>query len=1441
MKNKVLKIVKRVTLVMLFLMLFILFLLQLSPIQNLIKNKVLSQVNQQLEIPLSIDKIKISFFDYIKVKKALWGVPNKDTLVYIKELSVDIHLTDLFRNKIHIEDVFLDGLKANLLKSSTDSLLNITSAIKIQSDTSKVDTSNTSNSMEIALDHLVLSNIQMLYHDEVDSSNISAKLKKLDLKMNDFNIQNNTYNVNSLKIDGLGFIRDVYKTTSSNDESSIDTVSSTLDYHVFIEKPIEISNLNLNFKDQSTQQDFKLEHTSFNIKPEVIDLPNQMIILNDFNILRTDVGLQTSVGEGDSRVESKVFSFKDIGWDVVLHRFKLNRASFNYTSLDSEGKQLAEPLMLDSLQLQIKELILDSTHFEAVVPAMQLRYNRNMLLQHLSTKLRVDERKAQVNQLKFETKRSLAELNVSVNYGSFKQLNDDFKNVQLNLQLDSRLNSSDVYLITQQPNPLKKDVEINLQADISGSLSELKLKKFKGNLKGALLFDIVGKVNALQNIEELKGDVYLNKIQLNTKKLLSYVPDSLIPNSIAFPDTVLLKGKLLGNKNNLSSDIHLESSTGNIDALLKLNMDSIPDKEFYQVNLNVEDLNLGYLLQKEDTLQMLSIDGKIEGSTTKFTDPSLNMDLNIKNLGLLNYRYKDGLIEGKYSDKYFKGKVEIEDDNLALNFAGELNLKDSIPFINANLNLRQANLKALNIMSDSTSVSGHVSVSVSGIQWNNLKGKVALGQIQYQTSDQKYTMDSVKLNLNQMTDSSIYVLRLHQIYSQDTLLLKEIDLDAKLKGTKALFNYEVASENNNKLKTKKVLVKGDGMFQLQNDTMLVNTDLLWYQNILQDPLKLNLDVSQVKTGDMNIFKVKALGDQINLSGYAKLNSDAVSNDIEASVNIDSLDFSLIEPMTHQYLNKFEGHLSGKVDIVGNKNQPDINGFVLFKNTTFNPTAANTDFSINDGKISVSNSLVLFDHMKVKDEDGNEAFIDGNINFKELSNPEFDIKLDADQFLLLNKPESSQGNYYGKVIADLDVKVAGNTLQPNIILTTAFNNKSDFTYVVTSSEPKAATQDDVVVFVKDSATLALEDTTGIDLMAVDMKGLNVTTNISISDQMDVTLVTDPASNEKLNIVGSGDLSLSIDPSGNQTLTGQYNIKKGSYTLRLYDVIKRDFSIKEGSSLTWYGDVMNANANISAIYKVRTNALSLMGVTQGQLSESETSSYNTTINVEVVMNLSGNLLSPDIDFDIVLTDKKVNSNIEAAITQLSNDESELNKQVFSLLILNRFSSNKASASTAVTYEIENTARQSLSKLLSQQLNRFSTQYLKGVDVSFDIDSYNQVVENQVNTRTDVSVDVSQNLFNDRLKLTVGGNVAVEENKQNRSSSSSDLTGDFELEYKISKDGTYRIKAFNKTEYEDELNGDVTKTGLSFMFIKDFTRFRDLFKNHKKKKSDAVIKEE
>ncbi len=1437
MKRKILKILLKVGLYFLALLFTALLLLQLPPIQNVIKNKILAQVNNQLNIPLSIDKIRLSFFDYLTVKNVFLGETKNDTLVYIKDLSVDIHLMDLLKKKVHIEQIKIKGLNTHLIKASADGILNISKAIK-QSGTDEIkDSSDISEPFQFAIDRVVLTNIKFDYINEIDSVSLNTYLQLFDLKINDLNLTGQIYNINSLKVDGLWFNQTSNKKVLSENAVVEDTIQTSINIKLSFENAIDVNNLNVTIDDYYSNQHLNVNNTSLYLNPELIDIQHQNIKLKQFNISNARVHITEGRNNDSDQVNNKAFSFADLGWNIELNKFIVDKSSFIFNRYESIGNSTSDAVDLNNLHLQLSDIVLDSLHFAAKIDNLKLLYNKHLLLQHLSTSVFINKEKAIVDQFKIETEKSLTTMEGSLYYGSFQLLQDHIEDTKVQISLNTQLNSADVFKIIQQANPLKQNAEIKLKANVVGNLSRMRINQFCGEITSAFSFDLSGLVNNISDIESVGGKLKFNHIRLQSNEILSFLPDSLIPTSISLPDSILITGNTEGSGKLITSNIKLKSPKGNIDAQFHLDLDSMPEKEFFTTELFLQELDLGYLLQKEDTLQKVSLKGVVKGSTNQFQNPNIHMDFVVKQIGLLNYCYKKLLINGSYSNRYFKGNVKIDDENIGFVFDGEMNFKDSIPFVNANLNMNRANLKALNLLSDSTSINGKINVAVEGREWNHLNGSVLAQDIHYQTVDQNISLDSIKVGFQQKIDSSIYHLRLHHIYMQDTLLYNGVRVNAKVIGNKALFDYGLESASNNQNEKEDTLLHGFGEFNLQEDTMMIQTHLKWYQGLLTDPLSLHLKASQIKNQESTIYQLQAEGNQLKINAEGNLKNTKTNNYIDASVKIDSLDFSLIESLTHQFLNKFQGHLIGNINVSGEMNSPDINGFIAIKNTTINPVAVNTDFIIDDGRINVNKNKLSMDHLKIYDRDGNEAFMDGVANFTDFTNPEFNLKFEADQFLMLNKTESADGNYYGKVIADLNVLMKGNMQQPNIILTTDFNRESNFTYVVTSTSPKASDQDDVVRFITDSTDNNTIDTVYQDFTSANIKGLNITTNIGITDKMDVTLVTDPSSNEKLNIVGNGDLSLNIDPSGNQTLTGQYSIKKGAYTLRLYDVIKRDFTIKEGGYLTWFGDVMNANADISAIYKVKTNALSLMGATQNELNSSEYEVYNTTINVEVVMNLSGDLLSPDIDFDITLSDKNVNSNIESVITQLNNDESELNKQVFSLLILNRFSSNKASASTTVSYELENNARQSLSKLLSQQLNRFSSQYLKGVDVSFDIDSYNQMVQNKVNARTDVSVDVSQNLFNDRLKLTVGGNVAVEENKQTGSASSSDLTGDFELEYKISKDGTYRLKAFNTTEYEDELNGDVTKTGLSLLFIKDFMRFRDLFKTHKRNNKDEA----
>ena len=181
--------------------------------------------------------------------------------------------------------------------------------------------------------------------------------------------------------------------------------------------------------------------------------------------------------------------------------------------------------------------------------------------------------------------------------------------------------------------------------------------------------------------------------------------------------------------------------------------------------------------------------------------------------------------------------------------------------------------------------------------------------------------------------------------------------------------------------------------------------------------------------------------------------------------------------------------------------------------------------------------------------------------------------------------------------------------------------------------------------------------------------------------------------------------------------------------------------------------------------------------------------------------------------------------AKIRDVNTRDSELNKQVFALLVLKRFISDNPLENQAGS-DTEGVARRSVSKLLTEQLNRLS-ENVEGVELSFDVKSYEDYSTGSGEGQTELQLGLSKSLMDDRLVVKVAGNLEVEGGSQN---SASDYIGDLALEYKLTEDGRFRITGFRNTNY-DMISGELIETGVGLIYIKDYNTLRELFKPNAK----------
>ena len=287
-----------------------------------------------------------------------------------------------------------------------------------------------------------------------------------------------------------------------------------------------------------------------------------------------------------------------------------------------------------------------------------------------------------------------------------------------------------------------------------------------------------------------------------------------------------------------------------------------------------------------------------------------------------------------------------------------------------------------------------------------------------------------------------------------------------------------------------------------------------------------------------------------------------------------------------------------------------------------------------------------------------------------------------------------------------------------------------------------------------------------------------------------------------------------------------------------LLRRKFEIQKGSTITWTGEPTTADLDVTAIYKTDAAPLDLLQQQLTGVSGSELNQYKQRIPFSTLLMMRGELMKPVITFDIT-TDEENSSvsatvldNTRAKLDQLRREEAEMNKQVFALLLLNRFiGENPFQSETGLS--ASTIAKQSVSRILSEQLNNLAEDLVGGVELNFDLESTEDYSSGNRNERTDLNVDLSKRLFDDRLKVTVGNNFGILGDTR-KNEQTTNIAGDVTLDYSLSKDGRYMLRAYRKNDYQVALQGQVIETGVGFIITLDYDKFREIFERSRKQRN-------
>ena len=536
--------------------------------------------------------------------------------------------------------------------------------------------------------------------------------------------------------------------------------------------------------------------------------------------------------------------------------------------------------------------------------------------------------------------------------------------------------------------------------------------------------------------------------------------------------------------------------------------------------------------------------------------------------------------------------------------------------------------------------------------------------------------------------------------------------------------------------------------------------------------------------------------------------------LDLNIEANELNLKFLEHYMKSIANDIKGRATGKVHFYGKFKGLNLDGAVM-TNASMNFDILNTHFAIKD-TILLAPTGLTFNNIHISDMEGHSGRMNGYLHFQHFKNLNYRFEIQANNMLVMNTKESTDMPFYGTVYGTGNALLTGNAIQGldvNVAMTT--NRNSIFTYI--NGSVASATSNQFIKFVDKTPRRTIQDSIQIISYyeqlqqkrqeAEEEQKTDIRLNILVDATPDATMkiIMDPVAGDYISGKGTGNIRTEFYNKGDVKMFGSYQINQGVYKFSLQEVIRKDFVIKNGSTITFNGAPLDANLDIQASYTVNSASLN-------DLIPEESSSIIQQPNVKVncIMNLSGILVRPTIKLGIELPNER--DEVQTLVRNYISTEEQMNMQILYLLGIGKFYTEDARNN-----QNSNVMSSVLSSTLSGQLNNALSQV-------FETNNWNIGTNLSTGDKgwTDMEVEgiLSGQLLNNRL--LINGNFGYRDNPM----ANTNFVGDFEAEWLINRSGDIRLKAYNETNDRYYTKTNLTTQGVGIMYKKDFNKWSDLF---------------
>ncbi|MFK8056722.1 MAG: translocation/assembly module TamB domain-containing protein [Saprospiraceae bacterium] len=992
----------------------------------------------------------------------------------------------------------------------------------------------------------------------------------------------------------------------------------------------------------------------------------------------------------------------------------------------------------------------------------------------------------------------------------------DFKDEHVDLAFEGKINLAegaerfdfeiDIRKLNLEPIQLSKD-PWSFAGKVNIKSNTLDLDNLEGNVSVSdfRLVNPKGNTYEIANLtaEQVIAPDGSKRLSLNSPLALVDISGDYrlrtLPNSIqsafakTYPDLYArTKMPIPERIDSLDTRISLEAKLTNVDSLLSAF--NVPVSNFNGSQLA---LTLDTELQNLD-LSLSSTAPKIAGVTVE------NLGLNLRgqsgeaildtkaqriSLGAFVFEKVDGY--GEYADGDFRFGIKTDTTS---NLLGNIVLGGAVEIADTALTLRL----------DPTSF-----IDVSNERWVVEEGnRLIIGKNRLDARDVQITSGERSIKLETVGKRGIDVL------------MRRLNLDL-------LNNYlnpdklKISGEVDAYLSATDIYAQEGISFSASIDTLTVN-DVDWgaIQNLI------TLENKNSPLGVYTTFSRK--GQQAVLDATIALQDGVViegkerpAQYFDAYLNSDDFDMSFISYFVPG-ITDLQGKLGADLHVKGTPDNMIPDGGILIDDCALTINYTQTRYFADSQFLSIDERILDASGRQITDMYGNVATLTGGLTHEGLKKWKCDVAIRTKKLLVNDTNKDDNPLYYGRAMAEGEIGFFGPFNQTNLDIDAIALAGTKIVFPVTGT----SVEEDLrfIRFVKESDT----DKVGEEV-ARFVRGINLDMDIKITPAAELFIVFDEAAGDILRAQGSGDVQIDVLRTGSYTMFGDFEVDRGEYLFTLLNVVNKPFTLEKGGSITWEGDPFGARLNLTAKYDgLSVPPIELIQDFIGQRPELQ-SLARTRTPVDLFLTMTGNLQRPDLGFAIDLPDLdgQLRNFVDTKLSLIRQDENELNRQVFGLIVLGQFlpSFNQINAGSVGFNTISELFSNQLSYVLTELFSSLAGTdgALSGIDFDVNLQSNSSLSVNP-GTGNDLQTSLRTYFFEDRLEIGLGVSIG------NDGSQGILTAGKFEVSYALSDDRRLRLKTFASTNV-DIGNTNRNKAGVGLSWRREFNSFGELFGEVKK----------